>query len=179
MDYTVHGILQARILDWVAILFSRGSSQPGIEPRSPALQAGSLPSEPQGSFTIRGQQRPNFWTFAGEAGVSGLGVLGCGPWQPCSLTCLALPSLIFSPWIHFWASECFCRQGPPFPSENEKMTNTLQSFPESQEKSIIFQDPHVPLSVDQKLIRAAVSASPTSSRVLHLGDAKFTTSITP
>ena len=28
MDYTVHGILQARILEWVAIPFSRGSSQP-------------------------------------------------------------------------------------------------------------------------------------------------------
>ena len=28
MDYRVHGILQARILEWVAILFSRGSSQP-------------------------------------------------------------------------------------------------------------------------------------------------------
>ena len=26
MDYTVHGILQARILEWVALLFSRGSS---------------------------------------------------------------------------------------------------------------------------------------------------------
>ena len=28
MDYTVHGILQARILGWVAFPFSRGSSQP-------------------------------------------------------------------------------------------------------------------------------------------------------
>ena len=28
MDYTVHGILQARILEWVAIPFSRGSSRP-------------------------------------------------------------------------------------------------------------------------------------------------------
>ena len=28
MDYTVHGILQARILEWVALPFSRGSSQP-------------------------------------------------------------------------------------------------------------------------------------------------------
>ena len=27
MDYTVHGILQARILDWVAFPFSRESSQ--------------------------------------------------------------------------------------------------------------------------------------------------------
>ena len=39
-----HGILQARILEWVAISFSRGSSQP----RSPALQVDSLPNEPHG-----------------------------------------------------------------------------------------------------------------------------------
>ena len=28
VDYTVHGILQARILEWVTFPFSRGSSQP-------------------------------------------------------------------------------------------------------------------------------------------------------
>ena len=28
MGYTVHGILQARILEWIAVPFSRGSSQP-------------------------------------------------------------------------------------------------------------------------------------------------------
>ena len=28
MDYTIHGILQARILEWVVFPFSRGSSQP-------------------------------------------------------------------------------------------------------------------------------------------------------
>ena len=28
VDYTVHGFLQARILEWVAFPFSRGSSQP-------------------------------------------------------------------------------------------------------------------------------------------------------
>ena len=28
MDYTVHGILQVRILEWVPFLFSRASSQP-------------------------------------------------------------------------------------------------------------------------------------------------------
>ena len=38
----VHGILQARILEWVAIPFSRGTSQPGIKLRSPTLQADSL-----------------------------------------------------------------------------------------------------------------------------------------
>jgi len=52
---SVHGILQARILDWLTIPFSRGSSltqgifpDPGIELRSPALQVDSLPSEPPG-----------------------------------------------------------------------------------------------------------------------------------
>ena len=39
------GILQARILDWVAMPSSRGSSHPGMELGSPALQADSLPSE--------------------------------------------------------------------------------------------------------------------------------------
>ena len=83
MNYTVHGILQARILEWVAFPFCWGSSQPRLnaslphcrqilyqlshkgsprilewvaypfsrgssQPRSPALQADSLPAEPQG-----------------------------------------------------------------------------------------------------------------------------------
>ena len=34
---SVHGILQARTMERVAIFFSRGSFQPGIEPTSPAL----------------------------------------------------------------------------------------------------------------------------------------------
>ena len=38
------GVLQARILEWVAFHFSRGSSQP----RSPTLQADSVPAELQG-----------------------------------------------------------------------------------------------------------------------------------
>ena len=48
MDYTVHGLLQARILEWVAFPFSRGSSNQEIKPRSPALRVDSLPAEPQG-----------------------------------------------------------------------------------------------------------------------------------
>ena len=47
-DYTVHGTLQARILEWVAIPFSRGSSNTEIKPRSPALQENSLPAKPPG-----------------------------------------------------------------------------------------------------------------------------------
>ena len=48
MDCIVPGILQARILEWVAFSFSRGFSQPRDWPRSSALQADSLPAEPQG-----------------------------------------------------------------------------------------------------------------------------------
>ena len=46
---SAHGILQARVLEWVTMSFSRGLPEPGIEPRSLALQADSLPSEPPGS----------------------------------------------------------------------------------------------------------------------------------
>ena len=44
----VHGILQAGILEWVTISFSRDLPNPGIEPGSSALQADALSSEPPG-----------------------------------------------------------------------------------------------------------------------------------
>ena len=47
---SLHGILQARVLEWVAISFSRGSSRPGIEPASPAFQADALTSELPGKL---------------------------------------------------------------------------------------------------------------------------------
>ena len=43
MDYSMPGsmgfIHQARVLEWVAISFSRGSSDPGIQPMSPVAPA--------------------------------------------------------------------------------------------------------------------------------------------
>jgi len=46
MAYTVHGVLQARILEPFP---SPGDlPNPGIEPKSPALQTDSLPTEPRG-----------------------------------------------------------------------------------------------------------------------------------
>ena len=45
---SVHGILQARILEWVACPPPADLSDPGIKPGSPAFQADSLLSEPQG-----------------------------------------------------------------------------------------------------------------------------------
>ena len=48
------GVLQARMLEWVAMPSSGGSSLPEIEPRSPTLQVDSLPSEPPGKFKNTG-----------------------------------------------------------------------------------------------------------------------------
>ena len=47
---SVHGVLQARILKWVAMPSSRDLANPGIEPSSPTLPADSLPSEPPGKL---------------------------------------------------------------------------------------------------------------------------------
>ena len=63
LDYSspcssVHGIFQARVLEWVAISFSRGASRPRDRPRSPALQADTLPSEPPG--------KPHYLFFLGH-----------------------------------------------------------------------------------------------------------------
>ena len=46
---SVHGISQAKILEWVAISFSGALPDSGIKPMAPALQADSLPLSCQGS----------------------------------------------------------------------------------------------------------------------------------
>ena len=49
MDYTVAGIHPARIMQWVAVSFSRDLPNPGPELAFPALQADSSPAELQGN----------------------------------------------------------------------------------------------------------------------------------
>ena len=51
---SVHGILEARILQWTAISSSRGLPLSRVKPESPALQADPSLSEPQG----KSQDRP-------------------------------------------------------------------------------------------------------------------------
>ena len=56
MDYSplsssLHGVLQARILQWVAVSLNRDLPDPGIEPGSLALQAASLLTELPGKPT--------------------------------------------------------------------------------------------------------------------------------
>ena len=51
-----HGIIQARILEWVAIFFSMGSSQPWDQTRVSLMQADTLTSEPQPRYHIKKQR---------------------------------------------------------------------------------------------------------------------------
>ena len=63
---SVHGISQARILEWVAISFSRGSSwsSPGVEPTSPVL-AGRF-------FTTESPRKPQLANYSGCLRLRGL-----------------------------------------------------------------------------------------------------------
>jgi len=52
---SVHGIIPARIVEWVVIFFSRGLPDPGMElasPAPPALQVDFLPAEASGSPSV-------------------------------------------------------------------------------------------------------------------------------
>ena len=80
---SVHGILQARILEWVAISFSGDLPDPGIEPRSSALQADSLLTEISGSFPMS-----QFFTSGGQSIGASASVLPMNiqDWFPLRLT---------------------------------------------------------------------------------------------
>ena len=56
-DYTVHGILQARILEWVAFPFSRGSSQPRDQTQVPHCKQILYQLSHKGSPTYTGDSR--------------------------------------------------------------------------------------------------------------------------
>ena len=43
---SIHGISQARILEWVATAFSKDLLDSGIKPAPPALEGGFFPAEP-------------------------------------------------------------------------------------------------------------------------------------
>ena len=76
----IHGILQAKILEWVAFASPGDLPNPVVEPRSPSLQVGSLPAEPPG--------KPK------NTGVDGLSLLqGVFPTQELNW------GLLHCPWI--------------------------------------------------------------------------------
>ena len=60
MDYTVHGILQARILEWVAIPYSRRSSQPRDRTQVSHIAGGF--------FTSSATGKPQMWELDHKEG---------------------------------------------------------------------------------------------------------------
>ena len=86
------GILQARVLEWVAVPFSRGLPNPGIDPRSPTLQVDSLPAEPQ--------RKPK------NTGVGSLGLLQrifpTQEWNRGLLHCRRVLYQLSYLWQSFW-----------------------------------------------------------------------------
>ena len=100
MDYTVHGILQAGILEWVAVPFSRGS---------PTLQVDSLPAEPSEGVLIADKLlHPRFSRF--RMGHLEKKLLWFDPWVgkiPWRREQLSTPVFQpgefhghYSPWVH-------------------------------------------------------------------------------
>ena len=86
MDSTVHGILQARILQWVAFPFSRDLPNPWIEPMSSTLWADSSPAEPQG--------KPKNTRMGGLSLLQGSSYPGIEPGSP-ALQADSLPTELY------------------------------------------------------------------------------------
>ena len=90
---SVHGIFQARILEWVAIPSSRGSSQPRdqpMTPASPALQADSLLLSQQGS--------PGYPQSNSQSEESRPTLSYTVEWKEASMK-------LYTKWSHMWISQ--------------------------------------------------------------------------
>ena len=85
MDYTVHGILQARILEWVAFPFSRGSSQPRDRTQVSHIVGGFFTSwATRTGYSL--QQKPCTWNSM--------------PWTLRLMMMMVRGHLIYSPTVN-------------------------------------------------------------------------------
>ena len=98
-----HRILQARILEWVAIPFSRYLPNQGIKPRSPTLQADSLPSELRGKpYIYIMEHYSTIWWLNGKESAC-----QCRNHRRCRLD----PWVRESPWGRKWQPTAVALQG--------------------------------------------------------------------
>ena len=103
---SVHGIIQARILEWVAISSSRRSFRPRDGTQVSCMQADSVPSEPPGKPHV-------FWSLGDSESTWRTGDFWA--WQtwlgfPAAL--LPACALVSTPLRWVWASEISCERGP-------------------------------------------------------------------
>ena len=70
VDYTVHGVLQARILEWVAFPFSRGSSQPRGRTQISHIAGGFFTSWASWEATWKAWEHSDLWSTSMMVTVS-------------------------------------------------------------------------------------------------------------
>ena len=98
---------ESRSVVWVAFPFSRESSHPGIEPRSPTLQADSLPAEPQGNPKNAGVGSLPFLQQIFSSQESNWGLLHCRRIL-YQLSYQGSPRNVIGGWLNPW----FCVPQP-------------------------------------------------------------------
>ena len=91
---SVHGILQARMLEWIAMPLSRGSSQPRGWTQAPALWADSLLSEPPGKPILL------TWSSWNQS------PLGYKDVSLITLKTIKMSCNFYQSWSHIWIDEC-------------------------------------------------------------------------
>ena len=121
---SIHGILQARILEWVAISFSRGSSWPRDRTQVSHKQADVLTSEPPGNH---GLYSP--WNSPGQnTGVNSLSLLqGSNPGLPHCRWILYQLSHKDSPIILEWVAFPFS-SGSSQPRNRTRVSRIASEF---------------------------------------------------
>ena len=110
--FSVHGILQARILEWAAIPSPGYLPDPGIELGSPVFQVDSLPSEPSGKPYLGGFHSRHLLSHMSRGWMSKIkmlaGLVPCKSWEgrlysrPLFLAC----RWPFSPYISSYHFLC-------------------------------------------------------------------------
>ena len=99
--FSIRGIFQARVLEWVAISFSRGSSPPRDRTQVSALQTDALPSEPPG--------KPYMQLAAAAKSLQSCPTL-CNP-MDCSLPGSSAHG-IFQARVLEWVAISFSKEAP-------------------------------------------------------------------
>ena len=113
---SVHGIFQARILEWVAMPSSRGSSRPRdptrVFPGSPALQAGSpgKPIHQKSPLPTNCSANAGIFCWEGNANAS----------KPCHPPTIAsLPGPLLAPCLDWASAEMLLRFKSPLPKGSD------------------------------------------------------------
>ena len=96
---SIHGILQARILEWGAISSSRGSSWPRNRTVSPALAGGFFATEPISPclYNLTREPRMTSVSLGGWRSVSGSVIAWPTLWLQCVRYCSVFCSVLASP----------------------------------------------------------------------------------